>query len=80
MPEKISVVETFSAFSKFGRFAIRDRNQTIGGGVIIEVTKRAKKSFIASSNIKCKGDVQTIEGNRWYGKIILKCDEYILDN
>ena len=53
---------------------MRDRSQTIGIGVVIEVTKREKKSKIVPRNIKCKGDVQTIDG------IIVKCDGYILNN
>ena len=33
------VVETFSTFAPLGRFAVRDRKQTIAVGVVTEVTK-----------------------------------------
>ena len=42
VPEKALVVETFSNFARLGRFVMRDRNQTIGMGVVIEVTKRER--------------------------------------
>ena len=51
------VVETFSTFAPLGRFVMRDRSQTIGMGVVIEVTKKQKKSRIAAyRNVICKGD------------------------
>ena len=78
MPEKTLVVETFSTFAPLGRFVMRDRSQTIGMGVVIEVTKKQKKSRIAAyRNVICKGDEQrrrTLKDPR----NVVECDEYIL--
>ena len=65
MPNLPFVVETFSTFPALGRFVARDRNQTIGVGIVIEVTKREKKSDIINLpvNSKHRGDLKTIQRN-----------------
>ena len=52
VPTKPMVVETFSTFAPLGRFAVRDRKQTIGVGVVTEVTK---KPFKEMNTYKYKG-------------------------
>lgn len=39
-PTKAMCVETFKEYPPLGRFAIRDMKQTIGVGIIKEVTKK----------------------------------------
>ncbi|MCL5106033.1 MAG: hypothetical protein M1331_01375, partial [Candidatus Marsarchaeota archaeon] len=39
-PTKPIVAEKFSEFPQLGRFAIRDMGETIGAGVILEITKK----------------------------------------
>ncbi len=39
-PTKPIVVEKYSEFPQLGRFAIRDMGETIGAGVVLEVTKK----------------------------------------
>jgi len=48
-PSKPMCVETFAEYPPLGRFAVRDMKQTVGVGVIKEVTKKTKESKIVSA-------------------------------
>ena len=59
---------------------MRDRSQTIGMGVVTEVTKMKKKSRISAySKIICKGD--ELKARKYMDRRnVVECDEFILLN
>jgi len=59
IPKKPMCVEKFADYPPLGRFAVRDMNQTVAVGIIIDVEKRtslSSQATVRTSSVTAKDD------------------------